>query len=138
MKLRVTLAICAALMLQPVSALACGEPVYGAKLSGFKKMSLERVEFDSIAEIFDFHVLKEGPGEEGSMTRLEITKDPKRRYGSLLTATETGTPDDSISARQWQFGVNQKGNVFVLKAAGERWKCARGKDPQKWTTKKCP
>jgi hypothetical protein len=138
MKQFVILAISSALMLQPVSALACGAQVYGAKLSGFKTMGIERTEFDSIADIFDFHGLKQGRGEENSTTILDTTKDPKRRYEYLLIATETGTPDDSISARQWQFGVNKKGDVFVLKTAGERWKCARAKDPQKWTTKKCP
>ncbi len=133
-----TLCAAVSLILHPVAAMACAEPTFGPRLKGFQKLSMELTEFRKKELVFEFYGLKEGKGEEGSSIIFETTKDPKGTYQYFLTATETGTADDSIMARQWRFAVDQKGDRWALKTAGERWQCARGKNVGKWTTKTCP
>ncbi len=138
MKIFGTLCVSAALILHPVAAMACGGESFGPQLKGFQKLGMELTEFEQKDRVFEFYGLKEGKGEEGGTIVFETTKDPKGKYDYFLTATETGTPDDSIMARQWRFAMDQKGDKWVLKTAGERWQCARGKNVGKWTTKTCP
>jgi hypothetical protein len=123
---------------QPVAVFACGELAYGPKLRGFQKLGIELDQFQQATDVYEFYGLKNGAGAENSVTTFETIKDPSGKYHALLTATETGTADDSIAARQWRFAMNKKGSMWVLKTAGERWKCARGKNTVKWTTKRCP
>jgi opacity protein-like surface antigen len=124
------------LCLVPSLADACGNPVYGPKLSGYQNSALELTEFadiDAISRFYGYY----GHQDEGQKQSIQTAKDPNGKFDIMVTLTDDNVLDDSLSARQWQLGVDQMGDKWIVKTAGERWKCRRGKDVAKWTTKLC-
>jgi hypothetical protein len=124
------------LCLVPSLADACGKPVYGPKLSGYQNAALELTEFadiDAISRFYGYY----GNQDEGQKQSIQTAKDPNGKFDIMVTLTDNNVLNDSLSARQWQLGVDRMGDKWIVKTAGERWKCRRGKDVVKWTTKLC-
>lgn len=136
MKIPLSIILSIFLCCVPSLAGACGKPVYGPKLSGYQNTALELTEFadiDAISRFYGFY----GNQDEGVKRSIESAKDPSGKFSVIMTLTDDNVLDDSLSARQWQLGVDQTGDKWIVKTVGERWKCRRGKDVAKWTTKLC-
>jgi hypothetical protein len=130
--------IAAGLTMPTTIALACGGPVYGKRIAGFSKVGLELTDFLTIEEAVAFYSGSVEEGPEAPVVAVTQEDDPKGKYAKLVTVTKTKLPDDSMTAHQMRLAMNRTKEGWIVMTAGDRWKCARGKNTTKWTTKLCP
>jgi hypothetical protein len=125
------------LSLLPSVTLACGNPIYGPKISGFENTALELTEFDSMDGISRFYGVYP---EDYQSKKIDVqTKNNlKGKYRFLMTISENSVDEHGISARQWRIGIDKRGDGLIVKTAGKRWKCLDGENTKNWTIKPCP
>jgi hypothetical protein len=132
--MKTSLFMALAISMAPVAALACG-PFFGPKQAGYSSVGIELNEFATTDAVVEFYT----PIEEGeAKPNVVLSKDAKRKFDYILLITRDNLQDDSLSSMQTRIGLNKTGETWVVRSVGERWKCARTKTPDKWTTKLCP
>jgi hypothetical protein len=107
-------------------------------MAGYKPVRLEGGDFQSVAEAAAFYSLPQEEEPEASTVDMRETSDRKGKYDKFVTITRTSPRDDSIAVYQMRLALKKTEYGWDVRTAGERWKCARSKNADKWITKPCP